>query len=306
MSDTDKNNVLHEVNRYVDAAFPVGIYIVTKEKIVPSGRGYMDLHWHEELQITLVTDGTLRIEVSGKEYMLKKGEAIFINRNLLHVTTELSDGGCYISVNFPDKMLGFFSGSRMEQNYVLPYTGNCAFPVLILHPVIKWQETILQILQKVIHATAESRKENFEYRVSIWLTEIWYIMISNLEDEIAGPSKGDIRRQERIQGMLSFIHENYMRQIHLSDIAASVSISVGECCRCFQKMVHQSPTQYLLEYRISNGMELLGKTDLSVTEIALSSGFNDTSHFIQYFRKKTNMTPKEYRNSLGKRTEDFL
>lgn len=48
---------LHEQNRYVDSSFPVGMYRVTKERIVPSGRGFSDLHWHEELQFTLVTHG---------------------------------------------------------------------------------------------------------------------------------------------------------------------------------------------------------------------------------------------------------
>ena len=98
---------LHEINRYADSAFPVGIYTVTREGILPDGRGYQDLHWHEELQLTRVECGNLDIRVDGIDYMLHQGEAILINRNLLHVTTNLSENGKYISLNFPDQILGF-------------------------------------------------------------------------------------------------------------------------------------------------------------------------------------------------------
>lgn len=96
--------------------------------------------------------------------------------------------------------------------------------------------------------------------------------------------------------MLSFIHENYMESILLRDIAAEANVSIGECCRCFSELVRESPNRYLLGYRISRAMEMLNRTELSVTEIALECGFHDTSHFIQYFKKKTNMTPGEFRS----------
>lgn len=63
---------LHEINRYDDNAFPVGLYIVTKDRIVPEGRGHMDLHWYEELQFTLVTNGSVTMQVDGKIHILKE------------------------------------------------------------------------------------------------------------------------------------------------------------------------------------------------------------------------------------------
>ena len=122
---------LHEVNRYTDPAFPVGTYEVTREGILPEGRGYKDMHWHEELQFTYVVKGELQIRIDGKDYIVKEGEVVFINRNLLHITTDLTEDGRYISLNFPDKLLGFFSGSRMEQDYVFPYTRGYMLPAMV-------------------------------------------------------------------------------------------------------------------------------------------------------------------------------
>lgn len=332
------NQSLHEVNRYKDSAFPVGMYVVTRAQIIPHGRGYMDLHWHEELQLTYVTDGTLELQVNGAGYRLEKGEGILINRNFVHITTGLTDGGKYVSFNFPDKLLGFFPGSRMEREDVLPYTSQYAFPAVVFKPEIRWQREILESLEEMRelflneiwredfdgssegypgalerHRAAQTQgggsrescpARRAKYRAAVLITGIWYQVIAHLEDRLEGASKGSVRKQERLQAMLSFIHDNYMNPIRLQEIAAAASVSEGECCRCFREMIRKSPNQYLVAYRISRGIELLGSTEKSVTEIAQEAGFNDASHFIQYFKKQTGMTPGEYRNHiLGKRAQ---
>lgn len=294
---------LHETNKYKDAAFPVGMYAVTRDSIFPRGRGYMDLHWHEELQLTLVTDGGLTVEVNGRPHELKEGEAIFINRNCLHITTELTDAGRYISFNFPEKLLGFFSGSRMEQDDVLPFTGQSGLPALVIRPengglgeVIRDLYRLEEMFLKRGSAPVpEGPAPFFEYGVSLLLAGIWHRLLPRFSEASGAASPSGARKQERIRRMLTFIHENYMNPIRLGDIAASASVSVGECCRCFQEMVRKSPNQYLVTYRVSRGMELLSSGEKTVTEAALETGFNDASHFIQFFKRQTGMTPNAYR-----------
>lgn len=287
---------LHEINQYKDPAFPVGVYSVTCEGIMPEGRGYRDLHWHEELQFTYVDEGSLNMRVDGKDYQLKKEEAIFINRNLLHITTNLSEDGQYRSLNFPDKILGFFPGSRMEQDCVIPYTRSYGLATVVLKRDVDWQAEILEDLKQILELLRGERIEIFEYRVSVAIINMWIKFVTNISEKMIEPTKGYIRKQERIHTMLSFIHENYMNEIHLKEIARSANVSVGECCRCFQSMVKNSPNQYLMEYRISKGKELLRGSKLSVTEVAYMVGFNDSSYFIQNFKKSTGVTPGEYAN----------
>ena len=55
---------------------------------------------------------------------------------------------------------------------------------------------------------------------------------------------------------------------------------------------------YLSSYRVMVGMELLRTTDLVITDIAFRVGFNYSSYFIQAFKKKNGMTPKQYRNHI--------
>ena len=60
-------------------------------------------------------------------------------------------------------------------------------------------------------------------------------------------------------------------------------------------MVHMTPWEYLLEYRLSRSMELLEKKDLNISEIAEMTGFCTVSYYITAFKRKTGDTPLEYR-----------
>lgn len=288
---------LHEINRYKDNAFPVGMYLVTKDGIIPDGRGFNDLHWHEELQLTYIMKGKAKIQINGTDHVLEEGEAIFINKNVMHVISELSEDGKYISFNFKDRMLCFFAGSRMEQEDVLPYTSQYAFPSIVFRKETRWEATVLAYILELYHIFLDDgpKLKRRNYRVSIILSEIWYQIINNVEEKELTASSAAVRSQDRIQQMLLFVHQNYKENVQLHDIAEAANISEGECCRCFKSIVRKSPIQYVIDYRISKAMELLMDTDLSITEVASNTGFPDTSHFIKYFKRKMGITPKEYR-----------
>lgn len=65
--------------------------------------------------------------------------------------------------------------------------------------------------------------------------------------------------------------------------------------RIFKKVTGVSPLQYLLDLRIQEGRRLLEITALSVREIARHSGFADPFHFSRAFRKKTGLSPAQFR-----------
>lgn len=271
---TKSKQSLHESNQYNDPSFPFGMYTINRTKCIPKGRGYKDLHWHEELQFTLVITGEIIIKVNGIDYSLKQGEAIFMNSGLLHITTYISQNANYVSFNFPYNMLSYFPGSRMEQSYVLPYTSNYTFPVTVFKSSIHWQNDCLCILWSLKEIMNNDKDFGWEYIISLKITQLWFLMLKNTFQSINETPKSFIRNQERIQLLLTFMHENYSEDISLQDIANAAHVSVGECTRCFKNIIHTTPYEYLLDYRISKSMELLARTDYTVSEIAGRVGFN--------------------------------
>ena len=112
---------LQEINHYQDQDFPVNVYYSDIHSMQPPGRWLRDFHWHDELQFTLVLSGTLTMQVDNLSLPGQAGDLIFVNTSLIHAVTQMSEDGSYASLNFPYRLLAFFPGSRMDQDYVLPY-----------------------------------------------------------------------------------------------------------------------------------------------------------------------------------------
>lgn len=289
---------LHKTSLYKDDKFPFKMFTVNYNECIPPGPGYQYLHWHEDLQFTLVTKGSVSIQVNGVNYNLHSGEAIFINSSFLHMTNHISEDGEYISFNFPTKLLSFFYGSRLEMEFVLPFTSNYSFTAKIFHNCVEWEAKMTESLWNLAKLCSSENMYAKSYEIAIRVTQIWLLLIRNTKDTLEKNPKAFIKKQEHLQNMLAYIHNNYMKEISLQNIAASSNISIGECCRCFKNALHITPYEYLINFRINKGADLLKETSCSVTTIAGMVGFNDSSHFIQLFKKVMHITPNEYKKHL--------
>lgn len=285
---------LHETILYPDVSFPYIMYTHTIDKSIPEGRGFNDLHWHEELQITLVTKGKLVIQVNGIDHELATGQAILINKSILHVTTSLTHHGEYVSFNFPEKLLAFYENSVMDKNYVLPYT-NSSLVSLVIRGEAEWEQQVLDMLGEMKKKFDMEKSWGWEYEVAIKTVQLWFALIANISLSPEEASKSVKLQQERLQLMLSFIHQNYTDAITLQEIADAAHLSVSECTRSFKKTIHMTPYDYLIKYRIKKSSELLASTDYSITEVAHRVGFNHANHFIQSFKKYHARTPRDFR-----------
>jgi AraC-like DNA-binding protein len=66
---------------------------------------------------------------------------------------------------------------------------------------------------------------------------------------------------------------------------------------CFRREVGMTPISYLNRYRVNQAKQLLGEGEKSVTEIAMSVGFSDSSYFGRVFRRQVGVSPDAYRRS---------
>lgn len=99
-----------------------------------------------------------------------------------------------------------------------------------------------------------------------------------------------------VQEILGDIEKNYQDNISLSELAEhKYFMNSSYLSRLFKNEMGQTFSGYLMEFRIRKAAELLKSTMLKISDIAMLSGYNDVSHFIQYFKKIYSCTPEEYR-----------
>ncbi|MGN1033421.1 MAG: helix-turn-helix domain-containing protein [Intestinibacter sp.] len=260
-------------------------------------KGYVNLHWHDELQISIVAKGSVEFIVGEKSYILKNGQAIFINTQRIHMAKSVGEEDCiYHAINFDAKLLKMFPGSIIEQKYIDPVLTSENLNSIEFYGYNQWEQDILKYIEDIINADIIKQK-GYELKIYISLLNFWLLLVENENHIFSKKANPKPINEQRIKDILSFIHNNYSKKITLQDIADSVFISKGECCRFFKKSLKMSPYDYLINYRINQSMKLLKGSSNSILEISESVGFNNVSHYIQIFKKKTGLTPHEYRNS---------
>lgn len=102
-----------------------------------------------------------------------------------------------------------------------------------------------------------------------------------------------------VAAAVRFIRRNPSRMMQVNDVVEATSVSRRVLEKRFKAILHRSVYQEIRRVRVSYIIELLVGTDMSITEIAVKSGFDGVEHISRYFRKETGTSLREYRKRRG-------
>ena len=98
-----------------------------------------------------------------------------------------------------------------------------------------------------------------------------------------------------VEEALRYIESNYSQSVNIQVIADYLNIERTYLYRLFKDITGSSPQEYLLDYRIRRACSLLAETELPVSDIARSVGYEDALYFSRLFKQKKGRTPTQYR-----------
>ncbi len=104
-----------------------------------------------------------------------------------------------------------------------------------------------------------------------------------------------VYHNEIVRKAITFMRENLGSASTLKEVAEYAGTSPRQLHRAFLGNTNDAPANYWRKIRLEYARQQLADTSLSVTTIAIESGFSDASHFILWFRKQYGETPSAYR-----------
>lgn len=245
-------------------------------------------HWHDDLEFIHIWDGVMAYSVNGQEMVLRPGDSLVVNSRQLHFGHDCGGRDCrYLCVLFhPSLFTGSEALLRQEVAPVLEHPA-CWH----LTPQDSLGRTAAEILKRVA-ALKEDVPAGYELEAAGLLQILWSRLAR--QTRALPPAEGDADLKSQ-RDMVSHIYQNYGSKLTLAEIAASGHVSRSKCCQMFRRYLGQSPVDFLNEYRLRVSGHLLRSTELPVTEIALSCGFNHLSYFSKLFTERFGCPPREYR-----------
>jgi two-component system response regulator YesN len=125
------------------------------------------------------------------------------------------------------------------------------------------------------------------------------VYIKNLFLELlSGKQSGGIAYSFIVKKSITFIQQNYTRNITLSDAAKNAEVSHSYLSFIFKQETGINFNAWLSKYRVGEAKKLLEETNLRIYEVAERVGFSNPYYFSKVFKEFTGMSCKEFRNAV--------
>lgn len=264
-----------------------GIFTVLKPDLADPGvlkRGEA----HDFPEIIYLEKGRHVLIIDGKEYELSSGQMIMYAPGSHHISKAPSSSrASIISFESTSPMIAELS------NRVLALSENQKSMFLsIIEDGLRCFERRAPGASVGGMILKEGAKEYTLQRIKKQL-EFFLIDLYNAEVADAIPS----RSKEEFTATLAFLEKSLEKQLTLTDIAAECSMSVSKLKLLFRENYGGGPIDCFIEMKINKAKQLIKKGRLNLTEISEALGFASLHYFSRLFKKKTGITPSEYKNT---------
>ena len=281
------------------ADFPV--MVLTGDRWHISAIPGQHLHFHNCLEIGICHTGSGTMRFNQRKVHFKAGDVTCIARNVPHTTWSDAEAGSLWSYLFldADALLGSFlrqtSGGRFD---FLRFLTDCH--LLLDSGKYPWARSITeQIIDEMV-----GRFPGYQTCVlGLCVTLITKMLrVYHQEDPVAVQDS----TLHVLYPALDHIHQHYMQNFPLDDLAALCRISPTHFRRLFREQIGTSPLQFLHQTRILKSCSLLRSSSLSVIEIAGQVGYNSLSSYNRQFHKAMGCSPTAWRSIPGNQARPSL
>lgn len=241
---------------------------------IEEGR-HIPLHWHDYFEFELIVEGEVSHTCNGNTQILTAGCAHLMSPQDFHELTMHSYTHIY-SLHFSKK--------------ILPPELLQTFDYHDLHFKFTPEES-RYLENKFLRLIKEENEQLPFYKLNM-VNIISEILIFALRKS---QNSDSLNTPTPIQQAVIYINEHFQEQLSLNKMADALCFSPNYLGMLFKKHMNCSFNEYLNRLRLKYACNMLSSSNMSIREIAFSSGYSSVEYFTSTFKKTMLMTPNEYR-----------
>lgn len=273
--------------------FPYNTYLCS----IPLDFSLVPLHWHDELELIYIKKGTGTITVDLTPYRVDAGTIALILPGQLHSIEQYEQETMeYENIIFHPNILISKKTDTSNTDFLGPLlSGSTSVPLLYTPESPYYKE-----IAACVDANDEISRTNpkgYQLYIKSQLFMLFFILFNKYSAK--EPPKKDFKSLEKMKLILKYIENHYMDKITIADIAEEVGLSQSHFMKYFKNTMGSTFIDYLNEYRLTMASRLLVSSDSAILDIASEVGFENLSYFNRIFKKRFEMTPREYRKKYA-------
>lgn len=273
--------------------FPYNTYLCS----IPLDFTQVPLHWHDEMELIYIKKGRGTITVDFTQYTVSAGTIALIIPGQLHSIEQFEHESMeYENIIFHPGILVTKKTDTSNTDILAPLlSGKLSVPLLYTPDFPHYKE-----IAACIDANDEISRTNppgYQLFIKSQLFMLFFILANKCL--LKEHAKKDYKSLEKMKLILKYVENHYMDKITIEDIADEVGLSQSHFMKYFKNTMGTSFIEYLNEYRLTMASRLLVSSDSSILDIAAEVGYENLSYFNRTFKKRFEMTPREYRKKYA-------
>ncbi|MFB9276922.1 AraC family transcriptional regulator [Cohnella cellulosilytica] len=249
------------------------------------------VHWHTAAEIIMPLENIYTVIVSDVKFVLSPGDILVIPPGELH-EIHAPDAGERMILQFDYSLLYNLKGFDSTFHLMRPC---CMIPAERNELLGQTLRKPLMDLTNEYHGNA-LLKEAAAYAL---LIQFFVLVGRNVMhgEHRAGPSKSQKYRKniDTFLKVCNYMNEHCTEDVQVDELAEIAGFSKFHFTRLFKQFIGMSYYDYLNQHRIMFAEKLLIDPNLSVTEVAMRSGFGSLATFNRAFKSYKKCTPTQYK-----------
>lgn len=251
-------------------------------------------HRHDFEELVIYSQGKIKHFIDFSHYTLQAPLACFVSQGKLHKVQMLEDE----QGRYPAGWLIRFRSEFIPESKFQLYSNYHNFANIPFVSLEHFDQAIR--LCEIIDQEHQASQPEYNIIRSLLNTLFIIIETERRKQEPNAPALSN--QNDTFKSFLKILEDNFRRDTGVDFYAEKLNMSVRNLNLICQNILQKSVSEIIETRKLIEAKDMLLNTDKTISEIGFDLGYNEKAYFSQVFKKKSGMTPSEFRHEMAKLT----
>lgn len=254
------------------------------------------IHFHDDIEIVYVLDGSVNFRNGHYEYILRAGDVFILNDREIHSFSSTGEDNMVMMLQMDLSYFARYYDNLKNSFFVTDMDDDSDESIEVLRTLLA--KIMMEILQK---GYGYERKviETTHNLISCLISDFQYFIMDDGKFANESKNKGNKILTGRLNRITDYMYENYNRKLTLNEIADKEHLSIYYLSHVIKESTGLSFQDLLSYIRVEESEKLLLGTNKKIGAIAEETGFSAVRYYIKHFETWFGMHPLDYRKKYA-------